>query len=320
MKILFITATRIGDAVLSTGLLAYLLERHPEATVTIACGPLPAPLFAAVPRCDRLISVAKRRRGLHWFGVWRATAGTRWDLIVDLRNSIVGRIVPARRRHIAGRARKDRHQVEELAALLDVQPPPAPTIWTDAEQESRAARLIPAGPPVLAVGPTAAWPAKQWRAARFNELIARLTAADSILAQGRIAVFGAPNERKAAEPVIEAIPPERRIDLVGKTDLATVAACLKRCAFYIGNDSGLMHLAAAAGVPTLGLFGPSPAVRFAPWGSRCAVAQTSIPFEDLVGAPEFDHRNSETLMDSLGVDAAAAAANSLWRRCAGIAA
>ena len=49
MRILFITATRIGDAVLSTGLLAHLIEHHPEARITIACGPVAAPLFSAVP-------------------------------------------------------------------------------------------------------------------------------------------------------------------------------------------------------------------------------------------------------------------------------
>ena len=47
------------------------------------------------------------------------------------------------------------------------------------------------------------------------------------------------------------------VDFVGVGDLALVAGCLSRCDFFIGNDSGLMHMAAAAGIPTLGLFGPS---------------------------------------------------------------
>ncbi|MDP7343406.1 MAG: hypothetical protein QF767_08665, partial [Alphaproteobacteria bacterium] len=46
MKLLFITSTRIGDAVLSTALLSHLIERYPEAEITIACGPAAAPLFA----------------------------------------------------------------------------------------------------------------------------------------------------------------------------------------------------------------------------------------------------------------------------------
>ena len=53
--------------------------------------------------------------------------------------------------------------------------------------------------------------------------------------------------------------------------LAEAAACLARCRLFVGNDSGLMHLAAAAGTPTMGLFGPTPASEYAPAG-RCAVA------------------------------------------------
>ena len=49
----------------------------------------------------------------------------------------------------------------------------------------------------------------------------------------------------------------RRIDLVGRDDLLTCYAALKRARLFIGNDTGFMHLAAAAGAPTLGLFGPS---------------------------------------------------------------
>src|SRR5262249_24873700 len=56
--LLLVTATRIGDAVLSTGLLAHLIERYPEARITIAAGPDAAPLFEAVPGIERLITVS----------------------------------------------------------------------------------------------------------------------------------------------------------------------------------------------------------------------------------------------------------------------
>ena len=68
---------------------------------------------------------------------------------------------------------------------------------------------------------------------------------------------GAEWERDAARPLLDAVPPGRLVDLVGTIDLPTAHACLGRCAFYLGNDSGLMHIAAASGTPTLGLFGPS---------------------------------------------------------------
>jgi len=66
MRILFVTATRIGDAVLSTGLLSHLIARFPEARLTVAAGPAAAPLFAAVPGLERLITVHKRRWAAHW--------------------------------------------------------------------------------------------------------------------------------------------------------------------------------------------------------------------------------------------------------------
>jgi len=87
MHILFVTATRIGDAVLSTGLLTYLIERHPHARLTIAAGPVAAPLFEAVPGLEQIVVVRKRRWSLHWLPFYRAVATRRWDLVVDLRGS-----------------------------------------------------------------------------------------------------------------------------------------------------------------------------------------------------------------------------------------
>src|SRR5262245_59824935 len=89
MHILFVTATRIGDAVLSTGLLSHLVARHPGARLTIAGGPVAAPLFAAVPRLERIIVVDKRRWGMHWPLLYAQTIGRRWDLVLDLRGSAI---------------------------------------------------------------------------------------------------------------------------------------------------------------------------------------------------------------------------------------
>jgi heptosyltransferase-3 len=71
-----------------------------------------------------------------------------------------------------------------------------------------------------------------------------------------------------AAPLLGLLPDA--VDLVGKLSLPEAAACLDRMALFVGNDSGLMHLAAATGVPTLGLFGPTPAAEYAPVGRRAA--------------------------------------------------
>ena len=65
MRILFITSNRIGDAVLSTGLLDHLIRTHPASRITVACGTVAAGLFAHMPNLERLIPLEKRPRGLH---------------------------------------------------------------------------------------------------------------------------------------------------------------------------------------------------------------------------------------------------------------
>ena len=213
-----------------------------------------------------------------------------------------------------GPAREPVHRVVRLAEVLGLKgEPPAPRLWTADRHRRAAQRLSPDGVPVLAVGPTANWRAKMWRIERFVELIGLLTRPDGILPGARVMVLGRDDERPIALRLIEAIPEDRRLDLVGRIDLPTAFACLSRVAFYVGNDSGLMHLAAAARIPTLGLFGPSLEQHYAPWGPLCAVVRARQSYEDIF-PPDFDHRASGTLMDGLSVGAAEEAARDLWRR------
>lgn len=314
MRLLFITATRIGDGVLSTGVLQHLIAQHPGIRVTVAAGRPAAPLFQAVPGLERLLALDKRPFRAHWFALWRAVAGRRWDIVVDLRASMLAYLLPARRRLVVARRAETRHRVEELAALLGLDPPPAPTVWLGACHEAAAARLIPPGGPVLALAPAANWPAKQWRAERFAELARRLSGPDGPMPGARVALFAGGHERAQAQAVIDALPVERVVDLVGAVDLLTAAACLRRCRLFVGNDSGLMHLAAAAGVPTLGLFGPSPERRYRPWGPHTAVVRTPESHEELIGRHLAAGQVRETLMDGLSVVAVAGAAETLLDR------
>lgn len=320
MHILFVSATRIGDAVLSTGLLSHLVERYPDARFTIGAGRVAAPLFEAVPRLERVIIIDKQRFGLHWLGLYGRVVRRRWDLVVDLRGSALAYLVLARERRVRGKGERSEARVIQLGRLFGLDPPPAPHLWTSPMHEAAAARLVPAGAPVLAIGPAANWRGKTWRAERFAELAQRLTAPVGVLPGARVAVLAAAHERAQAAPVLDAIVPERRIDLIGQTDLLTAAAVLKRCALFVGNDTGLMHMAAAVRVPTVGLFGPSAATHYAPWGPRTAVAQTDRPRLALMSAPDFDYRTTDSLMDSLSVDTAEAAVRGLWQRLAGDAA
>ncbi|MBA3810927.1 MAG: glycosyltransferase family 9 protein, partial [Caulobacteraceae bacterium] len=96
---------------------------------------------------------------------------------------------------------------------------------------------------------------------------------------GRLMVLGGPGDRGAAEPVKAAVPRSRCIDLVERESLLMCFAALGRARLFIGNDSGLMHLAAAAGVPTLGLFGPSDEALYAPWGPLARTVRGPRSFE-----------------------------------------
>lgn len=314
MRILFITASRIGDAVLSTGLLAHLAERHPQARFTVACGAVAADLFAPMPFVERVIPMIKRKRAGHWVDLWRQCAGTWWSLVVDLRGSATGYLLPSLRRQVLKSSWQPRHRLEHLSSLLELNQVLPPRLWNTPEQEDEAARLIPEGGAVLAVGPTANWGGKQWPADRFAALVDRLTAPDGFLPGARVAVFGAEAERAAAQILLDSIPAERRLDLMGRIGLATVHACFKRTDFYIGNDSGLMHIAAASGVPTLGLFGPSSEMFYGPFGPACASVRGPRSFEDICHAAGFDHRGQDSLMLDLTVERVAEAAGELWRR------
>jgi len=313
VNILFITATRIGDAVLSTGLLAYLRDRYPQARFTVACGPAPAPLFAALPGVVKVIPMVKQRRAGHWLRLWRQTVTTPWSLVVDLRGSAMGWVVPALRRKTIRSDWSPQHRLAHLARLFGLEStPPLPRLHAGAEAKARAEQLIPGGRPVLAVGPSANWGGKQWPADRFAAAAAALTAPGAVLDGAAIAVFGAANERAAIDTFVAALPPRTIIDVAGSIDLPTAYACLERCNFYLGNDSGLMHMAAAAGIPTLGLFGPSSEILYGPMGQWCRALRGPRSFEDICHAPDFDHRSQKSLMEDLQVAAVIDAATELY--------
>lgn len=327
MRILFIGPSRIGDAVLASGLLNHLTATYPAARFTVACGEVAAPLFEALPGLEELIAMRKQAHAGHWWQLWKQVVGKHWSMVVDVRRSVVPWAVLASRRAVMPSSGQDtEHAVVSFARTLGLHDtPPSPKLWLGASQIQTAKELVPQGGPVLAIGPTANWIGKTWRAEHFLETVRRLTATDDPAAEAiapgaRVAVLGAGSERSLAQPIIDAIPAARCIDLVGKVDLLTAAGCLQRCALYIGNDSGLMHIAAASGVPTLGLFGPSRPERYAPWGPDSSWVQARETLEEMVARPGYDPNVTDTLMDSLNVDDVVAAATDLWRRNKGEAA
>jgi len=255
--------------VLSTGLLDHLLRTERDPQITVACGPVAAGLFERLPGRVRTIVVEKQRYDRHWFDLWRACIGTRWDLAIDLRGSAVTFFLRTKRRAIMRGGRRSGHRITHLGGVLGLTPPPVPVVWTSPADEAKATSLLPAGRPLLALGPTANWSGKVWPAGHFAALFARLR---TMMPDLRPVIFAGPGpaEHAMAQALLDALalPEGEAIDLRGRLELPEVAACLQRCSLYVGNDSGLMHLAAACGTPTLGLFGPSRASEYAPVGRR----------------------------------------------------
>jgi len=281
--ILFIAGSRIGDAILSSGLLKRLYDEIPNARFTIAVGAVAAPLFSQMPRVDDIIILEKKKFAGHWIDLWRRTSGRSWGLIVDLRGSGLSGFLRRRRRAVYRRVPTEPvHKVIEAARLLQLEgDPPAPYLFTDEATEAAAQTYLGVGGPILAIAPGANWVGKTWPAERFAEIATRLLAPDGPLPGGRLLILGDEADREAGRTLKLAVSRGRTIGAPGQLDLLTSYACLKRARLFIGNDSGAMHLAAAAGAPTLGLFGPSDDRRYAPWGPASLALRGPRDFETI---------------------------------------
>ena len=268
--ILFISATRIGDAVLSSGLVRRLSQEIPQARFTIVAGPAAAGLYKDLPGLQAIILFEKAKDGGHWFRLWRQVRKTQWGLVVDMRGSALSGFLNRKRRAVFKRnLGPPVHKVIEAARVLNLEAdPPAPFLFTSAETEAHAAELTAGEGPILALAPAANWVGKTWPLERFAQVAIRLLGEGGPLHGGRIMVLGGPEDVGAVSALRHVVPMDRFIDLVGKVDLLTTFASLKHARIFIGNDSGLMHMAAAAGAPTLGLFGPSDEALYGPWGPR----------------------------------------------------
>jgi ADP-heptose:LPS heptosyltransferase len=287
--ILFITATRIGDAVLSSGLIKFLADQIPNARFTIVSGPLAAPLFAHVPGLDRVIVMEKGKGKGHWFKLWNQVRHRKWGLVVDLRGSGTAYFLRREKRAVWKRNTGEPiHKVVEAAKVLKLEgDPPAPHLYITPDVQALADQLLaprpgePAGP-ILAVGPASNWVGKIWPIERFAQTTQQLLGPGGALAGGRLLILGGPGDGRMVEELRMASARGRYVDLTGKVDLLTAYAALKRADLFIGNDSGLMHIAAAAGVPTIGLFGPSDERRYGPWGALTKAVRGPRSFEQFL--------------------------------------
>jgi lipopolysaccharide heptosyltransferase III len=300
MSILFITSTRIGDAILSTGILAWLHEQYPEDGITIACGGPASKVFGEVPNLEGLHIIKKQPNHGHWWKLWRAMAPRKWRVVVDLRRSAMPWLLLAGKRYSVPKDRTGRHRVELNASMFGL-PSLAPKIWTVPEHRATAEKLLAGAKNPIALAVGANWAGKTWPADRFAELADRIRQMKAFAPGAEIVLVGGPDEREAGATLLEKQDGGRVIDAFG-LDILSTYELLKRCRLMVANDSAMMHLAAASGIPTIGLFGPTKDQHYRPWGENGFVVRTPDSAETLMARLHQDNAAVSTLMDGIEVD------------------
>ena len=151
-------------------------------------------------------------------------------------------------------------------------------IWINSHEASFAQEVLKGEPYTIALGPGARSPKRMWPLKKFVEMsswIYQTTGA-------QILVLGNQRERALGDQLSEMLPQVPLVNLSGQTSLWQAAAVLNRCQLYIGNDTGLMHLAAAAQTPVIGLSchskkgsneSPHAPIRFKPWSDQAVMLQ-----------------------------------------------
>lgn len=273
-RALLITLSNIGDLVLTTPVLEALHTYYPEHRVDIVADPRSSTLLTHCPYRGE-IHHRHKREGLA--GLLRLIAALRahhYDLIIDLRTDFLPWLLRGARcvakfqalphgphavaQHFAVAARW-------LPAAASI---PAAKLWIDDDLRVYAATQLQSlpGDRWLALAPGANWPGKIWPLGHFIELT-RMLAEDF----DAIIVLGGPADADAAHTLLTQSA-LAGCAFAGRTELLQAAALLERATAFVGNDSGLGHMAAAMGVPTLTLFGPGKPDRYRPWGEKAAVA------------------------------------------------
>ncbi|MCH9644235.1 MAG: glycosyltransferase family 9 protein [Gammaproteobacteria bacterium] len=307
MNILFISNTRLGDAILSTGILNHLLQQYPDAQFTIACGKPAASIFENFPNLHKLHIVIKKPHHRHWFKLWRQCCTTKWHTVVDLRFSGISYFLWAKNKYrTRPRQYHHQHRQQSNAALLKLNHTPELKIWSsqqntrDAEQKFKN---ISNKETVIAVSPAANWQPKTWPIENFATLIEKLTCKEGPYPDATIAISASPAEYPKIKSLMIRCNSGKVIDLIHDLPILSVAECFKRCHLFIGNDSGLMHLATAVGTPVIGLFGPSNDKHYAPLGPNCHVIRTPLSYESLRNREHLNKSDTPNPMQTLTVDA-----------------
>ena len=282
----------VGDVVLSLPALRALRAAAPGDRLAVLCRPWVADLYRLLPEVDQVLvedargehagaagqealaaRIAKERfdRAIvfptSFRSAWslaRAKVPVRIGYRGELRSLLLTRSVPLQL--TAGE-----HQVFQhlrLAEAAGAASPARPdTSWPVERTERDAGQKVLReagwrGEPFVAVHLASfAHAAKRWDLPRFASVLEALAAGRSF----RAVLLGSASEREMNDDAARLAGPARPIDLSGKSTLPEVLGILATASLFVGNDSGISHLAAAAGTPTAVVFGPTDPEATRPW-------------------------------------------------------
>lgn len=335
-KILVRAVNWIGDAVMTTPALMAVRETYPRAEITLLANPMVGQLLQGHPAVDRVLLFDRKREHYGLTGrlrLARQLAAERFDLAVILPNSFDSALIPwlARIPQRWGKASDgrslllthrfyeqvpsaERHEVQYYRELLGAfgisGEQSVPALATTPQEDREASALlaghgISAEEMVLGINAGASFgSAKRWYPERFAGVAQRLAASWG----ARVVLFGGPDEQELVA-VIEREMAGNCLNLAGKTTVRQLMALIKRCNFFVTNDSGPMHIAAAFGVPLAAVFGPTDHSGTAPCSERAVIIrqdQSCAPCKLRV-CPT-DHR----CMTAVTVDDVVHGAEQLW--------
>lgn len=289
-RILVVCGPRLGEMAIAASTLHELHDHFASAEITLLAPAAPLSLLKSHPAVARRVPLRDRRCPPALVG--------RFDLAIDL--TLDGALAAARlvarsraplRAGFPGGGRQvhfnlpsprpaaDRHLADLHRDLLETlgvtgpRRPPAPALYVTAEERGEAlARFaaLGAAEPRVVVHPGAGCDAKRWPPERFAEVIARLTERTG----AACIVLSGPGEESLRERVCAATPDALASE--GQS-IRGMMAMMAASDLFIGNTSGPLHIAAALGMATVSVAGPTSPLRFAPRGPSDRVVRHPVP-------------------------------------------
>lgn len=268
-RILLISLSNIGDAVMTTPVMQALHEHFPNALLDIVGDARSSELFRHCPYRDRILHKDKRRWLRGGPALIRELRRRRYRLAVDLRTDGLTWFLRADKRFTKSRARHyGEHAVERcmgvVRSLHGDRPIPSCKVWLNSalRHEARSRLGEYSGRRLIALGPGANWPGKIWPTDNFIRLVETVQDRfDGVILLGS-------EEDSMRSKVITEQAGINCLDFCGRTGLLEAAALLEQVAVFVGNDSGLGHMASGVDTPTVTLFGPGQPRVYRPWGKR----------------------------------------------------